>query len=127
MLRGRELSFGRPQAQAPIGRAPTSEETARSSESSSSGSAGPCQSSRNFESSTSCSAPTAATSAPAPADFRSARRSGERLLLLPLPGADGAWALAAGLGQQKELERLMLDLQGNSLGRGPQLRSAFAF
>ncbi|CAE7907550.1 Nlrc3, partial [Symbiodinium necroappetens] len=45
----------------------------------------------------------------------------------PGPGADEARALAAGLGQQKELERLMLALSGNSLGRGPQLRSAFRY
>ena len=58
--------------------------------------------------------------------FRSAR-GGERILLLPLAGADGAQALAAGLGQQKELERLTLHLQYNSLGLRPQLRSTFRF
>ncbi|CAE7896903.1 NLRC3, partial [Symbiodinium necroappetens] len=54
-----------------------------------------------------------------------------RVLVLLLYGhesADGARALAAGLGQQTELERLTLNLRWNSLGRGPQLRAPrFAF
>ena len=53
-------------------------------------------------------------------------RSGKKSSLL-LAGDDEAEALAAGLGRQKELERLTLRLQNNCLGRGPQLRSSFAF
>ena len=62
----------RPWAQLPGGPGPgphRTEGSRRSSRNSSRRSAGPCQSSRNFESSSSGSAPTAASSAPAPAAF----------------------------------------------------------
>ncbi|CAE7568361.1 NLRC3, partial [Symbiodinium necroappetens] len=56
--------------------------------------------------------------------FRSARSGEEETLSsLPLAGDDEARDLAAGLGQQTELERLTLELWQNSLGRGPQLRA----
>ncbi|CAE7734404.1 Nlrc3, partial [Symbiodinium necroappetens] len=51
-------------------------------------------------------------------------RGAGRILLLALAGDGEARALAAGLGQRKGLERLELNLDANSMGRGPQPRSS---